>query len=111
MLDALIWKLMKSWNNLPFSKIAFTWFTLGGGKKDPPSTLRVKYNATKIIMNKSIAPISGLSNEILCIYAAEGNINLPDVKVWDWKVPKWCMRRSQFTYQIHVGQLCQLVEC
>ena len=81
MLDALIWKLMKSWNNLPFSKIAFTWFTLGGGKKDPPSTLRVKYNATKIIMNKSIAPISGLSNEILWIFVAQRTAELLEVKV------------------------------
>ena len=81
MLDALIWKLMKSWKNLPFSKIAFTWFTLGGGKKDPPSTLWVKCNATKIIMNKSIAPISGLSNEILWILVAQRTAKLWEVKV------------------------------
>ena len=27
---------MRIWKNLPISKIAYTWFTLGGGKKDPP---------------------------------------------------------------------------
>ena len=48
--------------------------------------VKIKSAAIVFTEKNSIDPYIGFSNEILCIFAAQGTANVPNVKVLDLKI-------------------------